>query len=60
MNTKQKKHTQTPKQEPEQKPTPTQKQKPEQKPKHTTYIITKALTEPTDKPKLVDSRWVLI
>ena len=54
MNTKQKKHTKTPKQKPEQKPTPTQK------PKHTTYIIIKAPTDPTDKPKLVDSIGVFI
>ena len=53
MNTKQQKHTQTPKHKPEQKPTLTQK------PKHTTHIIIKAPTEPTDKPKLVDSIVVL-
>jgi hypothetical protein len=56
MNTKQKKHTKTPKQKPEQKP----KQKPEQKPKHTKHIIIKAPTDPTDKPKIVDSIWVFI
>ncbi len=70
MDTKQKKHTKTPKekpeqkpkptQKPEQKPKPTQKQKPEQKPKHTKHRIIKAPTEPTDKPKLVDSIVVFI
>ena len=60
MNTKQKKHNKTPKEKPEQKPKPTQKQKPEQKPKHTKHRIIKAPTDPTDKPKLVDSIVVFI
>ena len=54
MNTKQKKHTQTPKQKPEQKPTPTRK------PKHTKYKIVKATTDTTGTPKLGDSIWVFI
>ncbi len=54
MNTKQKKHNKTPKEKPEQKPTPTQK------PQHTKHITINAPTDPTDKPKLVDSIVVFI
>ena len=54
MNTKQKKHTKTPKEKQE------QKQKPTQKPKHTKHIPINTPTEPTDKPKLVDSIGVFI
>ncbi len=54
MNTKQKKHNKTPKEK------PTEKQKPTQTPKHTKHIPINTPTEPTDKPKLVDSIVVLI
>ncbi len=67
MNTEQKKHIQTPNQKPEQKKhtkTPKekleQKQKPTQHPKHIKHRIIKAPTDPTDKPKLVDSIVVFI
>jgi hypothetical protein len=73
MNTKQKKDTKAPKEKSEQKARPTQKKhnkppkekseqkaKPTQQPKHIKHRMIKAATEPTDKPKLVDSIVVFI